>query len=302
MDTVFAKSEKKLSYSQLKAFHNVALHGGFSRASEQVFLSQPALSEHVRRLEQDHDVLLFRREKKRVFLTETGQQLFNLTERFFEIEHEVNDFLIEKRIAVEGELRIVVDSACHISEILGRFQSQYPDVFISLRTSNTEDIVARLRAYEAELAIGGRIETSADLMQIDLGSTPVVAIAAPGYLSAKTRTLTFAQLAKLPVVLREKGSKTRELLEQEALRQRINLKPVMEVEGREAMREMVASGAGIGFISEAECGKDVRVIQYPIRDAQLQMQESLVYMAQRSDLRIIRTFVEFVKASDPFSQ
>ena len=169
-------------------------------------------------------------------------------------------------------------------------------------SSNTEDIVARLRAYEAELAIGGRIETSADLMQIDLGSTPVVAIAAPGYLPAKTRTLTFAQLAKLPVVLREKGSKTRELLEQEALRQRINLKPVMEVEGREAMREMVASGAGIGFISEAECGKDVRVIQYPIRDAQLQMQESLVYMAQRSDLRIIRTFVEFVKASDPFSQ
>jgi len=165
-----------------------------------------------------------------------------------------------------------------------------------LRTSNTEDIVAQLRAFEAELAIGGTIETSADLLQIDLGTTPIVAIAAEGYLPAKTRTLSFAKLSKLPVVLREKGSKTRELLEREAMRQKIKLKPVMEVEGREAMREIVGSGVGIGFISEAECGNDGRVIQYPIRDAQLQMQESLFYMAQRSDLRIIRTFVDFVRA------
>lgn len=285
-----------MSYSQLKAFHNVALHGGFSRASEQVFLSQPALSEHVRGLERDHDVLLFRREKKRVFLTEAGEQLFCLTKRLFEIEHEVNDFLVEKRSAVEGEMRIIVDSACHISEVLGRFQSQYPDVFVSLRTSNTEDIVAQLRAYNAELAIGGRIETSADLKQINLGSTPIVVIAARGYIPAKTKTLTFAELANLPVVLREKGSKTRELLELEAARQQIKLKSVMEVEGREAMREMVGSGAGIGFISEAECGNDDRLIQYPISDAQLQMQESLFYLAQRSDLRIIRTFIDFVTA------
>jgi len=285
-----------LSYSQLKAFHHVALHGGFSRAAEQVFLSQPALSEHVRRLEQDHDILLFRRQKKRVFLTEAGQRLFNLTEKFFEVEHEVNDFLIENRSAVEGEMRIIVDSACHISELLGRFQSKYPDVFVSLRTSNTEDTVAQLRDYKAELAIGGRIKTSADLLQIDLGSTPIVAIAAKGYLPTKTKTLSFAQLATLPVVLREKGSKTRELLEQEAARQQIRFKPVMEVEGREAMREIVGSGGGIGFISEAECGSDVRLIQYPIRDAQLHMQESLFYMAQRKDLRIIKTFVEFVRA------
>ncbi|MEM7260294.1 MAG: LysR family transcriptional regulator, partial [Pseudomonadota bacterium] len=99
-----------MSYSQLKAFHSVALHGGFSRASEQVFLTQPALSEHVRRLEQDHDVLLFRREKKRVYLTEAGTQLFHLTTRLFEVEQEINDYLLETRSSVEGELRIMVDS------------------------------------------------------------------------------------------------------------------------------------------------------------------------------------------------
>ena len=157
-----------MSYSQLKAFHSVALHGGFSRASEKVFLTQPALSEHVRRLEQDHDILLFRREKKRVYLTDAGNRLFDLTKRLFEIDGQINEFLSDSRSAVEGELRIIVDSASHISEILGRFQTAYPNVFVSMRSSNTEDMITQLRAYNTEIAIAGSIDASNDLSLIHI--------------------------------------------------------------------------------------------------------------------------------------
>ncbi len=284
-----------MSYSQLKAFHSVALHGGFSRASQKVFLTQPALSEHVRRLEQDHDVLLFRREKKRVFLTDEGAQLFELTKHLFEVEHQINDFLHEKRSVVEGVLRIIVDSASHISEVLGKFQAQYPDVFVSMRTANTDDMITELRAYNAELAIGGSIATSADLKQVTLGSTPIIAIAARGYLPADTKSISLAELADLPIVFREQGSKTRQLLEKEAKKRNITLTPVMEVEGRETMRDMVGSGAGIGFVSDAEFGNDDRLIRLPINDTDLQMEETLFYVAQRADLRLIRTFVDFLQ-------
>jgi aminoethylphosphonate catabolism LysR family transcriptional regulator len=286
-----------VSYSQLKAFHSVALHGGFSRASEKVFITQPALSEHVRRLEQDHDTLLFRREKKRVTLTDTGAKLFELTKQLFEVEDQINDFLSDSRAAVEGELRITVDSASHISEILGHFQTAYPNVFISMRTANTEDMIAQLRAYNTEIAIAGGIDTgSGDLIEIELGAAPIVVIAAKGYLPAKTRTVNFAELTNWPMVFREQGSKTRQLLEREATRRGFSLTPAMEVEGREAMRDIVASGAGIGFISSAEFGNDKRLKGYPINDAELHMQESLLYLAQRSNLRIIRTFVEFARS------
>ena len=285
-----------MSYSQLKAFHSVALHGGFSRASEKVFLTQPALSEHVRRLEQDHDILLFRREKKRVYLTDAGNRLFDLTKRLFEIDGQINEFLSDSRSAVEGELRIIVDSASHISEILGRFQTAYPNVFVSMRSSNTEDMITQLRAYNTEIAIAGSIDASNDLVQIDLGSSPIIVIAANGYLPSQQQTISFTELAKLPIVFREQGSKTRQLLEREASRRNIRLTPTMEVEGREAMRDIVASGAGIGFISKAEFGNDNRLTGLSIDDAELQMQESLLYLAQRSDLRIIRTFVDFVTA------
>ena len=283
-----------MSYSQLKAFHSVALYGGFSRAAEKVFLTQPALSEHVRRLEQGHDVLLFRREKKRVYLTETGTRLFDLTKRLFEAEDQINDFLTDSSAAVEGELRIIVDSACHISEILGHFQAAYPDVFISMRTSNTDDMIAQLRAYNSEIAIAGSIDTGGDLIEINLGSAPIIVIAAKGYLPQSKKSLSFAELSELPIVFREQGSKTRQLLETEAQRRKISLIPAMEVEGREAMRDIVASGAGIGFISEAEFSNDHRLTGFSINDAELRMQESLLYLASRRDLRIIRTFVEFV--------
>jgi len=98
------------------------------------------------------------------------------------------------------------------------------------------------------------------------------------------------------MVFREQGSKTRQLLEREATRRGFSLTPAMEVEGREAMRDIVASGAGIGFISSAEFGNDKRLKGYPINDAELHMQESLLYLAQRSNLRIIRTFVEFARS------
>lgn len=283
-----------MRYSQLKAFHSVALYGGFSRASEQVFLTQPALSEHVRKLEQDHDVLLFRRENKRVFLTDAGEQLFILTKQLFEVEHQIDDFLKENRAIVEGVLRIVVDSANHISDILRRFQLQYPNVFVSMQTSNTVDMIAQLRSYETEIAICGRAQVGSEFKSIELGSTPIVAIAAKSFFKKKKTSLTLAELAELPIVFREPGSKTRQLLEEEAVKRKLALKPIMEVEGREAMRDMVGSGVGVGLVSDAEFGYDKRLIKIEISDANLNMQESLIYLSQRGDLRIIKTFVDFV--------
>ncbi len=285
-----------MRYSQLKAFHSVALYGGFSRASEAILLTQPALSEHVRRLEQDHDVLLFHREKKRVQLTEAGVQLFNLTKRLFELEQQIKEFLSEKSAVVEGTLRIIIDSASHISDTLGRFRSENPNVFVSVRTGNTDEMISELRAYNAEIAIVGSINPGNDLEMIDLGSTPVNAFAAQGYLPKNTSSLSLRELSTFPLVFREPGSKTRQMLEEEAIRQKIKLNPVMEVEGREAMRDIVASGVGIGFVSDAEFGNDNRLVRIPIKGSYIQMTETLIYLSQRRDLKIIRSFVEFVKS------
>ncbi len=79
-----------MTYSQLRAFHCVATYGGFSKAAEKTQHSQPVLSGHVKQLEEFHDNLLFKREKKRISLTTAGKELFILTKQFFEVEDQIN--------------------------------------------------------------------------------------------------------------------------------------------------------------------------------------------------------------------
>ena len=286
-----------MRYSQLKAFYSVAMHGGFSRAAEAVFQTQPALSEHVRKLEQEHDVLLFHRDRKQVRLTAAGEELFLLSRKFFEIEEQIGEFLSESRSAVDGKLRVIVDSAHHITDILSRFRQQYPKVFVSLRVGNTGDVLNELRAYNAEIGVVGSVEPGKEFQAVDLGRSPIIAIAAKGRFEEEAAPLTLRDLSSMPLVFREPGSKTRQKLEQEAARLNVTLTPVIEVEGREAMREVIASGGGIGFVSDAEFGNDARLVRVPIKDADMWMSETLIFLSQRRDLRIIRAFMECAKGN-----
>mgnify|MGYP001249838094 FL=1 len=280
-----------MRYSQIRAFHQVALHGGFSRAAEMLNQTQPALSDQVRRLEEEHDVLLFHREGRRIRLTEAGEALLILTRRFFEAEDAIAQHLEQSRSALAGRLRIMADSALHITGALGRFRARHPEVFVEITTGNSEEVLSALRAYEVEIGIVGSVDPAPDLEMFDLGETPIVAIAARGLLPAGTVSLSLADLRRHPLVFREKGSRTRQGLEQEARRQGVRLTPAIEVEGREAMREVVASGAGIGFVSEAEQGYDPRIERVLLSGVSLSMTETVVHLSMRRELPVIRAFM-----------
>ena len=285
-----------MRYSQIRAFHQVALHGGFSRAAEMLNQTQPALSDQVRRLEEEHDVLLFHREGRRIRLTEAGEALLILTRRFFEAEDAIAQHLEHSRSALAGRLRIMADSALHITGALGRFRARHPEVFVEITTGNSEEVLSALRAYEVEIGIVGSVDPAPDLEMFDLGETPIVAIAARGLLPAGTVSLTLADLRRHPLVFREKGSRTRHGLEQEARRQGVRLTPAIEVEGREAMREVVASGAGIGFVSEAEQGYDPRIERVLLSGVSLSMTETVVHLSMRRELPVIRAFMAEIAA------
>ena len=284
-----------MRHAQLRAFHHVAHHAGFSRAAQALGLTQPAVSEQVRKLEQHYDVLLFQREKKQVRLTPAGEGLFKLTKHLFAIEEQIGEYLSETRSAVDGTLRIIADSAHHVTDYLNLFRRSHPGVYISLRTGNTAEILNQIRAFNAEIGIVGAIDPGSELIAIDLGATPITAFSAVGYLPSGSAPQCLDALSRKQLVFREAGSKTRQKVEEAARRLNVTLHPVMEVEGREALREVVAAGNGIGFISEAEFGNDPRLQKIPLAGADITMHEMMVYMPQRKDLRVIRTFVEHVR-------
>lgn len=284
-----------MRYSQLRAFHAVATHGGFSAAAAALGKTQPALSDQVRRLEQDHDVLLFRREHRQVALTNAGTDLLRLTRQFFDVEANIGTLLDRSRASVEGQLRVVADAAQHVTEAVARFRARHGQVTIKLQTGNSDQVLSQLRAYEAEIGVVGKLDPGAEFDQVDLGGTPIAVVVAAGGPFDRKRPISFAEIAELPVIMREQGSRTRENILAEAARRKVVITPAMEVQGREAMREVVATGAGIGFVSHAEFGHDSRLRLIALADAELIMPEVTICLSARRDVPAIRAFMRALR-------
>jgi len=288
-----------MRYVQLRAFHHVAIYGGFSRAAEMLFLTQPAISDQVRKLEEEYDILLFNRNKKQVTLTEAGQRLLEITHRMFDTEQQALELLSESRALRAGTLRIVADAAHHLLHILGTFRERYPGIQVSVRAGNTETVISSLYSYEADIGVLGEIPTGRDFEILKLNSTPIVAFVSTEHPLAAAKSLTLEELTHFPLVMRERGSKTRQKLQERAASMGFDLKPAIEAEGREAVREIVASGAGVGFVSSAEFGKDNRLVQIPIAGPDVLMDEALICLRERSAGKLVRVFLDIAKSLGP---
>lgn len=290
-----------MRYVQLRAFHSVALYGGFSRAGAALGLTQPAISDQVRKLEQTYDVLLFSRSKKQISLTAQGNKLFEITKKMFEIEQQAAELLSQTQALRSGTLRIVVDSVFHITRFLNLFSKQYPAIKIVLHSGNSQNVIETLSDYRADIGVLGAPADQNSLITVPLGSTPIIAFGARTNALAGTEEISLKELAKLPLVLREEGSKTQQKLATCFAGAGIPLEPSIIANSRESVHEIVATGDAIGFVSKAEFGQDPRLFAMDITGpkkliAGLAMDEAVVCLKDRRDSKLIHTFMNFAAA------
>jgi aminoethylphosphonate catabolism LysR family transcriptional regulator len=285
-----------LRYVQLRAFHYVAICGGFSRAAEELLLTQPAISDQVRKLEEEYDILLFNRQRKQVTLTPSGETLLAITRRMFDTESQALELLSESRALRDGTLRVVADAAHHLLHIIGPFRQKYPGIRVTIRSGNTQTVIESLFSYDADIGILGEVPTGREYETIKLSSSPIIAFVAAHHPLAARGSLSLSELARQPLVMRERGSKTRKKLEDNALLVGIELPCAIEAEGREAVREIVASGAGVGFVSDAEFGDDARLAKLTIEGEPTLMDEALICLKERSQAKAIRAFLDMARS------
>jgi aminoethylphosphonate catabolism LysR family transcriptional regulator len=286
-----------LHYVQLRAFHHVAVCGGFSRAAQALSLTQPAISDQVRKLEEDYDVRLFNRTTKQVSLTPAGTRLLEITRRLFEAEKQAQEILSELRSLQSGSLRIIADSAHHLAQTLSAFRQRHSCIDISISSGNTGEVIARLRDYEADVGVLGEIPDGREFATVRLSSSPLVAFVARDHPLAPLAGISLGDLLKQPLVLREPGSKTRQKLEAAAREAGISFKPAIEVEGREAVRDLVASGAGAGIVSAAEFSGDADLAPIAILDCEIIMDQALVCLRERAGGKLVAAFLDTARAT-----
>ncbi|MDE1168060.1 MAG: LysR substrate-binding domain-containing protein [Pseudomonas sp.] len=283
-----------VSHAQLKAFHAVAVAGSFTRAAEKLFLTQPAISDQVRKLEERFSVQLFNRNKRSVHLTDLGERLLAITQRLFVSEAEAFELLQDSQALQTGSLTLAVDAPVHVLPQIARFCQRYPGITVKIETGNTDDSLGRLFSYQADLALIGRDIEDERLLIVPLRDASMVAFVSKSHPWAGRTSIHLADLDDTPLVLRETGSVTRQTLEEEMHARGLRIRPAIQVEGREAAREAVVVGIGVGVVSAAEVGADARVCVLPIIDCQRRLTENLVCLREQQTRRVVATFLEIM--------
>lgn len=279
-----------MRYVQLRAFHHVALAGSFSQAAKALHLTQPAISDQVRWLEEEYDVALFVRKRRQVELTPVGARLLAATRRLFDAEGEALEVLQEERSLRAGLLRIAADSVDHVLDVLTVFQDRFPGIRIRIVGGNSNSIVEDLLAYAVDIGVLGELADERPFEVLSLNVSPVVLFVARSHPLAARTHLALEELSAWPLVMREQGSRTRQVFETRAEAEGVTLRYAIEAEGREAVRRIVAAGIGVGIVSEAEFDDDPRLVKIALEQQPLSMHEKLICLKDRRNSKPIQAF------------
>lgn len=279
-----------MNFAQLRAFHAVASEGGFTRGALRLGVSQPAVTVQVRALEERYGVLLFRRLGQRIELTEFGRELWQRTRRVFA---ELDD--LEELMASAGELRvgrleIGADGPFSVMDLVASFIARYPGIHVAVRIGNASRVLADLREARTDLAVLNLIEPDGELHAEALYRDRIVAFFLSDHPWAARRRVDLADLAEAPLVLREPGSATRAGLLQALDRAGITPRIALELGSREAVREAVLAGLGIGVVFEKELVRDARLRCRSLAGADLSATVSLACLPERRGLRAVEAF------------
>jgi aminoethylphosphonate catabolism LysR family transcriptional regulator len=285
-----------ISGTGLSAFHAVAQAGSFTKAARARHVSQPTLSAQVRGLEEAFGVRLFDRVGRTVRLTPLGQSLFVITARMFAAEDEAEALLAGVRTLSRGHLRIAADSATHVMPALGRIRDKHPGLTFSLTIGNSSDVLQQLMDYSADVAVTAKQTSDPRILSIRLRSDRLVGFVRADHPFAKRDAAPIEAFVGQDVVLRERGSVTREVFEARLAEAGVKPGHLLEVQTREAVRDAVITGFGIGVIFENEFREGEGLRRIAITGADLSVAEYAVCLEERRRIPLVRSFLEAVQA------
>lgn len=241
----------RFSLRQLQIFEAVARHLSYTRAAEELHLTQPAVFTQVKQLEESVGLPLLERIGKRIHLTDAGREVLatcrETASGFDRLEMRLADMQGLKR----GRLRLAMVTTAKylIPRLLAEFCVEYPGIEASLTVTNRQKLVARIAANEDDLAVLGAPPEGMDVVATPFAENPLVVIARHDHPLAGKRRIPLRRLAAEPFIMREPGSGTRLATERFFARHHLALKVRMELGSNEAIKQAIAGGLGVSVLS-----------------------------------------------------
>lgn len=292
---------KHVTLRQLKVFESVARHLSFSRAAQELHLTQPAVSMQVKQLEGQAGLPLTEMVGKRVYLTEAGVELARHARRIAQLLREAGEALDALKGVRGGRLSLgVISTAKYFTpRLLAEFRRRQPGVELQLGVYNRESILRKLADNEIDLAIMGQPPQDLPTIATPFADHPLVIIAAPDHPLVGYPQLAPEQLGEETFVIREPGSGTRAAMERYFAEAGIVARRRMELISNEAVKQAVMAGLGLAFISAhavtLECAVG-RLVVLPVSGTPVMRRWFVAHRAEKVLLPVTEAFRAFLLA------
>jgi DNA-binding transcriptional LysR family regulator len=287
------------SLNSLLVFHEVAKHKSFSKAAEGLFISQPAVTKHIRSLESKVRIGLIQRGRGGFSLTEAGKVLFKHTQKIsshlMEIENALGNFQKDHY----GLLKIGTTesySKCLMPRLLSGFQTSFPFIKIALDVGNSEEIEKNLITYRNDLALIGITKVSSKFESIPFLKEELVLIVSPTHSLAKRQAVSLGEIERYPLIISAKGSTTRKILLQAFKELNIYPSLLIEAGSSEFIKQWVSEGKGVSVIvkrivEEEEKREVIKTV--PLME-KIVLEVAFLYLKEERSNPAIKTFVNYI--------
>lgn len=258
------------TFRQVKVFEAVARHLSYSRAADELHMSQPAVSIHVRQLERHAGLPLFEQVGRRIYLTNAGEQMLRHSRAMLQELKDADAALAALRGVRGGRLDIAVISAgdYFFPGLLAEFCRRHEGVTVRLSVNNREEVLHQLAENTTDLAVLLRPPDSREMLAEPFAPQPHVIVAPPGHRLAGVRHVLVQALVHEPFIVREQGSDTRLAMDEFAREARVKLKIAMEIRSTETIKQAVIAGMGISFLSAHTIGCELELGRLAVLDVE----------------------------------
>jgi DNA-binding transcriptional LysR family regulator len=253
---------------QLKIFETVARRLSFSRAAEELYLTQPAVSTQVKQLEEHAGLPLFEQLGKKIYLTPAGNEMLHYSRAILEQFREADDAMARLKGISGGTLSVAVISAgdYFFPRLLAAFTQRNTDVRLNLAVHNREELLHQLSDNLTDLAVMVRPPRDMDTVNVSFAPHPYVIVAPPDHPLVGRKNVPLEALADEPFIVRERGSDTWNSMEEGFAGRLSNLNVAMEITSTETIKQAVIAGMGVSFLSAHTISMELQVGKLAVLD------------------------------------
>lgn len=291
-----------MNFNQLRIFYSVTKNKSVTLAAKELYLTQPAVSIQIHLLEDDYGVKLFNRSGKGITTTEEGNLLFSYAEKILNLSDETDEALRQIKSLERGKVKIGAGrtiGAYYLPQLFESFTLKYPSIGIQMDIGSSSQVIEGILSFRNDIGFIGTDYFNKNLVVIPFTKDRLVLITPPDHELTHKKVISYKDLSGQKMIMREKGSGTRELIENELVNRKVSTETIMELGSNEAIKHAVEAGLGVSIISnnvikrEKDLGR-VKILHFS-NNQDIIMNIYIVYHKDKYLSPLLKSFLNIAK-------